>query len=407
MKTWVCRNFVRSFSIIIIILSAGSAYAEVYTAEELLQLHESLWNSVVRMDLSFSKEMTLTEFSSSSKTMSAPVSRWTVEPQRERLICNDVVFGSKDPGSNDLFSVKKDYFRSDDTLYVLSGDDIGAPVAPSSFLEAKELNLSAEITSFSNREYNGYYSIRPGAGWLLTQRRDMIDPERKPLLDILREGSSTSPTKSQRGNDTLWSFQIQPSESSEWKDWSIEIVVNVDKGFHIESSSSIPSPKLTSESPKLFSQTKVDSYIKTDVMWFPEKVVQEVYTSNEDSPSPLIRTVYTVENIAINTPLDESLFDFRIPEYTLVRYMPPQTKNGELFVKESIWGADNKPAVTFSEPDEYAFYVAKLYQEQENQRQKELMTSGPIPWFRVIMTCSGVVLIILAFLLKRRRGAAA
>jgi len=235
----------------------------------------------------------------------------------------------------------------------------------------------------------------------------MIDPERKPLLDILREGSSTSPTKSQRGNDTLWSFQIQPSESSEWKDWSIEIVVNVDKGFHIESSSSIPSPKLTSESPKLFSQTKVDSYIKTDVMWFPEKVVQEVYTSNEDSPSPLIRTVYTVENIAINTPLDESLFDFRIPEYTLVRYMPPQTKNGELFVKESIWGADNKPAVTFSEPDEYAFYVAKLYQEQENQRQKELMTSGPIPWFRVIMTCSGVVLIILAFLLKRRRGAAA
>jgi hypothetical protein len=208
-------------------------------------------------------------------------------------------------------------------------------------------------------------------------------------------------TKNKKG-DLIWTFTLRPKFVTESnKKSSIDITINEDKGFFLE--------KVTSRVFDLDDQECLVDYIIEDYMeiepqkFFPKVVIYQYYLAG--TPEDCYKKTFRVKNVSINKPIEDSVFDFRIPEHAIVTEHPAIERNGQEFYVSSIWGADNKPLITFDQnDDELEKYLGEQYKAAH--KKATLLPTNSFPYWRIICCTIGFVIlaILFTFILIGRRN---
>jgi hypothetical protein len=312
-----------------------------------------------------------------------PVNRWSMDNKRERVIHYEKFIATaysvseqskenQDENKEDRF-YKNDMFFIEDTVYSIElqsakVEDIKKLPQLKSVFDPKRSIVHAEV--FKEKTASFEY-ICPADWWLMFRKfvvtfDSVLEPQQTFEYFVNNKCKTTFPVRSKNNNgDTTWTFTLHPKQDTDKS--FFEIVINENKGFFLErlSTHSFDGIKKTSTGIETEVELVVDfivnEYTKIEEGRFFPKVFTYQYYPGGAKPEDCYQKTYHIKSISINKPIADSVFDFRIPEHSIVIYQPPIEKNGEKFFVEAIWGADNKPAITFTEPDGLQKYLEKLY----------------------------------------------
>jgi hypothetical protein len=204
----------------------------------------------------------------------------------------------------------------------------------------------------------------------------------------------------------VWTFRIFPKvHEGQTSDDTlyIEVGINESRGFILEKLIYYGSHDISWKNSDGKFEKKVsrgdweitDYYTLQNKISFPKEVTISTYPIDE-SPKNGIIDRYFIEKAKINESVDRTVFDFKIPPYAKVGYYPHvRRRDGSTFLRESIWGPDNKPLVTFESEEEFDAYMNA---EWEKYNTFALPNEG-IPLHRIILSALGIIMIIIGLIL--------
>ena len=303
----------------------------------------------------------------------------------------------------------------------------------STYINAEHLSLFAPKTFAESLDSGCHFSrLADSFNW------ELESPRRKvffsPVLDqqgnaatlketFMKNAWQSEPKQStnDRG-EVLWTIYsaAEPLSDEELPpanaDW-IMIQFNQTKGFWVERfAASTPATGTvvrqdTGEPVSLVADGYVTEYKDlAPNLSIPGKIIHRTVTAKgflkKDGGSALGRTVLEI----LEAKLDESSIrppEVRIPQYAQVfrnDLLEPKATGQERFAPVSFWGANDTPEVTFlaSEEDKFDQYVKEHY--NASQPLPEPAVTSFSPW-RIVLLSAGVLLVIVALVLKRRRSA--
>jgi hypothetical protein len=382
-----------------------------YTASELAKLRGVFWNSVTDIDMEYSEEI----FFAGESMVKLPTSRWSKDVNRERIVyyaemiptavsasrnVNDVRDFKKKP----LF-YKKDVYFEHGKFYVMNlrdsnRDSILEIPKFSSVFDFKKSGLSVEVFG---RKPGDFTRVCPADSWLIFRQFNMtfgsvVETPHTFEYFVDNKCRTATPIRSKNKiGDSIWTFTMHSKSDNDNKMF-IEVTINESKSFFLE--------KVTSHTIDLVGQEVLVDYIMEEYMeiepecFFPKTVVYQYYIAGK-KPENFYKKIYRIESVSINKPIADAVFDFRIPEYTIVRNQPSVEKDGKRFFVESIWGADNKPIITFHEDGALDEYLNNQYHSRHNGQGR---ISTNIPLWRVILCLMGVSFLLLSLFFTIRKG---
>ncbi|GHT12490.1 hypothetical protein FACS1894170_07370 [Planctomycetales bacterium] len=418
-------NFVLTVSVFTLLLVVTFAAVQaakgeaVYTAMELLHLNSNYCSSFHSLEMEYSD----TVFQNGKELVSLPTARWILTPDKERLLTSLWYLEETESKSDNANSVVTgavckveplDFFReTGKRRYVVRGE-IPSTDPVSVFDEnVKKPTASCVMESSSEFDYDEPYFLHcPGDSWLHMRSRflmrfsHILNPPDETLASFAAKHRVSQPMLSENSRkERIWTFKIFPKEHIENENDNtryIEVSINESRSFLLEKLTyycrqqrkGMSEPGLVVDSCYAVS----DYILLNNGAFFPKEVLQFSYVVGEVPESGLCRK-YSIKSIKVNSPVPESEFNFRIPPYTRVGLYPPVRKDdGSDFFRESIWGPDNKPLVTFESEEEFDAYM-KAEWEKHNTFP---LPSGGISLDRIIFAILGIVMILIGLILHYR-----
>ena len=411
-----------SLAICVVLALSLGVYAEElgFTAEELLQLNRNYWDRIYSLDIEYFEE-----YANGGKLLiSIPSSKWILTPAEERLqthgwypVRQDVQAGDSSVTEN-VFGFethKVDFLRKTGEYYLFLRGCYSDAVTPTSLMEADDLDLSAgkvDDTVFDSGSFENFFLRCPGNTWLnmrsgfLMRFSDVLNSPDETLESFAKKNRVSRPEFSTNSRqERVWTFKIWPK--TPWQNETddmryIEVCFNECHDFLLERLAyycfqkwgNSPEEKLVVDN----SFVTTNYFRLENGISFP-KEIQVLRHAVEDPPESGLCQTITLTSAKINETVDKGVFDFRIPPYVRVTHFPPVQNEGELFFVESIWGQDNKPLIIFTEPGQFEAFLKEQY--ESGGWQFENTSISP---FRIFLTISGIVLIVVALLLRAFRG---
>ncbi|MDR0391792.1 MAG: hypothetical protein LBH59_07795 [Planctomycetaceae bacterium] len=409
---------------VITLISFSFIFAQdvVYTASELAKLRDAYWQSISSIDMEYTEEFIY----KGEKRVDLPANRWSMDGKRERLIYHGLFqetaySGTEPKPSNsprkkegDLF-YREDMYFSGDTFYSmeLQRNKIEEVINIPKFESILDFQNSRLYVDMYGMKTVSYESDCPADWWLLFRRFVVsfgtIFERHTFEYFVSNKCRATSPVYSKnKDGDAIWTFTLHPKLGNDKK--FVEIVINESKGFFLERVSSHTFEGTKKVDGKIVTGVElvVDFIVKEyskmeDGRFFPKVVIYQYYPGGAN-PEDGYKNTYHVNRVSINKPIADSVFDFRIPEHTVVLHQPPVEKNGEKFFIESIWGPDNKPAITFTEPDALNDYLNEKYKPVAPTIRHPLPPMGIFSYWRIVFCAAGVIFLVVSILLAIRKN---
>lgn len=252
----------------------------------------------------------------------------------------------------------------------------------------------------------------PGSTWLnmrsgfLMRFSNVPNLPDETLESFAKKNRISHPESSTNSRqERVWTFKIFPKSPrvNETDDMRyIEVCFNENHGFVLERLAYYclqPWRKALEKKLVVDNSFVVTDYFRLENgVSFPKEVLILQHAVDESPESGSCQKI-VLTSAKMNETVSDAVFDFVIPPYVRVTHFPPIQNNGELFFIESIWGQDNKPLMTFTEPGQLEAFLKEQYESERWQ-----IESAPISPFRIFLIISGIVLIAIALLARFSRG---
>ena len=341
-----------------------------FSASELVERNERYWKAIRSVDVEFTQEgWAAGNRADLTPIPSADSIHWAMSAGRERL-----QFCEMAPADDDRVSfsptrlIQHDFYYDGKTTFHLFGEDVGKKT-PSSEIEGLQISMRGRVCAGLD---DGFIDYHPAYHWLLMKRLMMRfgNPWRpdETLRTFVEDNETNRPVSHVDNNgDQLWLFRISPSAANTVAGSRapyVDVVINESKGFLVQAIDhhSFDAPR-TEHASEIVTELRIEEYAKVgEGLYFPNKVVQHIYNAAMRAETELSK-IYTVRRLRVNADLADETFEFSIPAFVTVTHSPLVEREGETYEPISVWGSDNKPMRTFSEPGEYDAYLDKLLEE--------------------------------------------
>ncbi|MDR1922757.1 MAG: hypothetical protein LBQ66_00165 [Planctomycetaceae bacterium] len=387
-----------------------------YTAYELAKLRDAFWNTVTELDMEYSEEFIY----GGKKSPKLPMNRWSMDSKRERLIYHEFSMVTAKTSTDktvadDLMQdgefIKHDIFFESGFLnsFELKSKNLEEVVKVPKFSSVFEAMKSHPEANIFDSKTESYRMLCPVDFWLMFRRFGMsfesVWTPQKSFASFVGKCDTTAPIKSKNDSgDSIWTFTVRSKSAKENSDKRfIEAVINESKGFFLER---VASHSFDGERNGTKQEVITEFIIKgyhefQKDRFFPKEVVYQYYFAGE-KPENFYQKTYRIENVLVNKSVPDTVFDFRFPEHVIVIHHPSIEKNGERFFVTSIWGADNKPQITFDKADnELDKYLIEKYKDRTRNHTHN-PTIQVISIVRVILCTLGIILIFLAIFFRSK-----
>ncbi|MDR3108407.1 MAG: hypothetical protein LBU65_01790 [Planctomycetaceae bacterium] len=227
----------------------------------------------------------------------------------------------------------------------------------------------------------------------------------KELVNSAKVVSVT--TEKNNKGDNLISFKIVPLDLEDLnKDDPphLSITINTQKSYHVE--------KVTSYLTNAFRRIEANKYIPIPVIvirqileyeqlsdgtFFPKNFdVTNYMGTNLEDVSNAFSTTINFHSIELRPQLPDKLLGFNFPKNALVVSCKKNEKNCIMH----IWGENGEPKMTFNNEQEFDSYMVKECGLAKNRDGSGLITPSYWTWQRGLLVLAGMVLIVLAIILK-------